>query len=78
MPESFTSLAPAEHHARLRPAEAFRVTNVVYSEKDKVLLLTAQHFKTSTVVRCIPMGDSPLQASVALWWVVLTGQILRG
>ena len=43
-----------------------------------MLLLTAQHFKTSTVVRGIPMGDSPLQASVALWWVVLTGQILRG
>ena len=78
MPESFTSLVPAEQHARLHPAEAFPVTSVVYSEKDRVLLLTAQHFKTSTVVRGIPMGDSPLQASVALWWAVLTSQILRG
>ena len=49
MLESFTSLAPAEQRAKLRPAEAFPVTNVVYSETDRVLLLTAQHFKTSTV-----------------------------
>ena len=55
MPEaSFTSLSPAEQRARLRPAEAFPVMNVVYSEKDRVLLLTAQHFKTSTVVQGIP------------------------
>ena len=66
MPEPFTSLSPVEQRARLRPAEAFPVTNVVYSEKDRVLLLTAHHFKSSTVVRGIPMGDSPLQASVAL------------
>ena len=67
MPEAaFTSLAPAEQRARLRPAEVFSVTNVVYSEKDRVLLLTVQHFKTSTVVQGILMGDNPLQASVAL------------
>ena len=43
-----------------------------------MLLLTAHHSKSSTVVRGIPMGDSPLQASVALWWAVLTGQIPCG
>ena len=74
----FTSLAPAEQRARLRPAEAFPVMNVVFSEEDRVLLLTAKHFKTSTLIRGVPIGDCPLQASVALWWAFLTGQILRG
>ena len=60
MPELFTSFASAKQRASLCPAEAFPVTNVVYSEKDRVLLLTAQHFKTSTVVRGILMEDSPL------------------
>ena len=58
--------------------EAFPVTSIVFSEEDRVLLLTAQHFKTSTLIRGIPISDCPLQASVALWWAVLTGQILRG
>ena len=43
-----------------------------------MLLLTSQHFKSSTVVQGIPMGDSPLHASVALLWAVLMGLILRG
>ena len=66
MPEAFTSLSPAEQRARLRPTEAFPLTNIVYSEKDRLLLLTAHHFKSSDVMQGILMGDSPLQASVAL------------
>ena len=79
MPDpTFTSLSPAEQRAQHRPAQAFPTTNVVYSDNDKQLLLTAQHWKSTEINPGIPMKNNALLASVALRWAVLTNQMLRG